>query len=105
MGVGFAEELPSIVTVNDIGLLSEQPALAVESRDTARTCSGDSLTVVWVLDVASSEDTLYRGLRCAWHNLDVALLVEFELTLEYLYVRVVTDSEEEAHNVEDTLLA
>ena len=60
---------------------------------------------MWVTNIASCEDALHRGLRGARLNYDVALLVELHLALNQLCVRVVTNSEEEARNLDIVLLA
>ena len=58
-----------------------------------------------ILHIASSEYTLDVGLRSARDSLDISLLIQLQLTLEELGVGMVTNSKEEAHNIDRSLLA
>lgn len=56
--------------------------LDLKGSHTAATCTGDGLTVAFVLNVTSSEDTLHRCLGGSRHSDDVAVTVSLELRAE-----------------------
>ena len=81
-----------------------QESLAVQRGYTARTGCCNGLTIVRILHIPGGKDTLDRGLRGARLYADVTLVVEGELTVEQIGVRMVADGQEEAGQVDCALL-
>src|SRR3982750_3810105 len=73
-----------------------EPALGVDRRRGAGARRGDGLAVDVVDDVATGEDAVDVGAGARVLDLDVALVVELELTGEQLAARVVPDGDEQA---------
>ncbi len=85
--------------------MREQESLAVECCHAARTGGRHGLTVRRVFHVARGEYALDAGLRRRALDLDIALGIECELTLENVGVGVVSYGQEEARDVDRALLA
>lgn len=83
-----------------LGLLLRDKPLRLERSHAARSGRGDSLSVLLVLDISSSEDTLDARLRGAGHGLDVAVNVELDLRLDERRGGLVADGVEETVDVE-----
>src|SRR6478735_4266438 len=72
-----------------------EPALGVDRRRGPRAGRGDGLPVDVVDDVATGEHAVDVGAGAGVLDLDVALVVELELTGEQLAARVVPDGHEQ----------
>jgi hypothetical protein len=73
-----------------------EEVLGLEGRHAAGPGRGDRLTVALVLDVAGGEDPGNAGLGRPRPGEDVALVVELELAVQEVGVRLVADREEQA---------
>ena len=73
--------------------LSFQKLLSVDGSHAAASCSGHRLPVPEVLSVPRNENALYARSRIVLHD-DVALLVQPDMTLEYICIGIVAYGEE-----------
>src|SRR4051812_28753207 len=89
---GWTYALGLLALVEGVG----QPALGVDRGGRAGTGGGDRLAVDVVDDVATGEDSVDVGTGGGVLHLDVALVVELELTDEQLAARIVPDRDEHA---------
>ena len=58
------------------------------------TCSSDSLSPFFILDISASEDSLNIGFDIVVSN-DISVVIQSDLFIEELGIGDVTDSEEE----------
>src|SRR5699024_2521019 len=77
-----------------------QVAFGVQSGSTAGTCRCDRLAVLVVDDITRGEDAGKAGSGGGFLDLDVALVVEFELLVEQLHTWVVADRDEQTGHVQ-----
>ena len=80
----------------DSGFGSVEPVLDVDRSLTAHSCGCHCLLVVVVDDVSSSKNTVDGRARRAFLCGEVSGVIQIELTLENLGIRIVTDRKEES---------
>ena len=86
-------------------MLCTQPALSIQSRHTTTACSGNSLTVNFILRIARTENAFHVGVACSWLGDDIPLVIHVDIGLEDIGVWCMTDCHKESFDWELHCLA
>ena len=81
--------------------LPGEPSFRIQRRHAPGSCRGDRLSVITVGDVPRGEDTFDAGIRPEWLRVqNVALVVDFHLSVQEIGVRGMSDRTEHSRSVQ-----